>query len=126
MYIYLDNISMCMVLEIIETHILIGSAGLILGVFLTRLYYQRLVRNVTLGQVIEYSIIQNNIQEIARLSELLNTTLSDMKVQADSLRERILESQDIEKEHKQEVFTETNLLELEPKEEDDEDITDIT
>ena len=81
---------------------------------------------MTLGQVIEYSIIQNNIREIDRLSEILNSTLSDMKVQADSLRERILESQDIEKEHKQEVFTETNLLELEPKEEDEEDITDIT
>jgi hypothetical protein len=105
---------------------LIGSAGLILGVFLTRLYYQRLVRNVTLGQVIEYSIIQNNIQEIDRLSEILNSTLSDMRIQAESLRERILESQDIEKEHKQEVFTETNLLELEAEAEDEEDISDIT
>lgn len=126
MYIYLDCISMCMVLEILETHILIGSAGLILGIFLTRLYYQRLVRNVTLGQVIEYSIIQNNIQEISRLSEILNSTLSDMSAQADSLRERILESQDIEKEHKQEVFTESDILELESKAEDDDDISDIT
>lgn len=115
-----------MVLEILETHILIGSAGLILGIFLTRLYYQRLVRNVTLGQVIEYSIIQNNIQEISRLSEILNSTLSDMSAQADSLRERILESQDIEKEHKQEVFTESDILELESKAEDDDDISDIT
>ena len=101
-----------MVVEVYETHILIGSVSLLLGFIIARFYYKRIVRNVALGQVIDFSMIQNNVQNIEGLSSKLNDTISDMKMHTEELIEQIQACQDIEKSQQQSRFKENIFEEI--------------
>jgi hypothetical protein len=116
-----------MVIEVLETHVLIGTIGFVLGFIATRIYYKRIVRNVALGQVIDYSMIHNNVQQIESLSFKLNSTISDLKIHSDDLLEQMQDFQDIEKNHQQGLFKENSLFDLTQADtiKDDDEISDL-
>ena len=84
-------------IEVIETHIVMMIIGVILGVFATRFYYERTVKNVALGRIIEFSMITKSIQDLGQLSTSLNEIIQGMIRCGEELDEQLRFSHDIEK-----------------------------
>ena len=102
-------------IEVIETHIVMMIIGVILGVFATRFYYERTVKNVALGRIIEFSMITKSIQDLGQLSTSLNEIIQGMIRCGEELDEQLRFSHDIEKSY------ENNFNTPETDEEDPED-----
>jgi len=102
-------------IEVIETHIVMMIIGVILGVFATRFYYERTVKNVALGRIIEFSMITKSIQDLGQLSTNLNEIIQGMIRCGEELDEQLRFSHDIEKSY------ENNFKTPETDEEDPED-----
>jgi hypothetical protein len=84
-------------LDIIETYVVVGFFGLLIGFYVTRRYYQRTVRDVSLGKIIEVSFIENKIGELESQIVILNDALSSLKEISEALEEEVKNSHDIER-----------------------------
>lgn len=81
----------------IEDYFIIIFIGFIIGVIVTRYYYER-VLNRSLGRTIEGAVISNNVDRLRRKNRDLETILRQMMEECDSLTERIMRIRDIENE----------------------------
>lgn len=102
-------------IEVIETHIVMMIIGVILGVFVTRFYYERTVQNVALGRIIEFSMITKSIQDLGQHATTLNEIIQGMIRCSEELDEQLRFSHDIEKSYQ------NNFNTSETEEEDLED-----
>lgn len=84
-------------MEIFEPLVIAGFFCFIIGAYLTRLYYQRTVRDVSLGKIIEVSLIDTKIKELESQIKVLNNTILNLKEIGEALEEQVINSQDIEK-----------------------------
>ena len=84
-------------IEVIETHIVMTIIGFIVGVFTTKYYYERTVKNVALGRIIEFSMITKSIQNLNQLSSSLHEVIQGMNRCSEELDEQLRFSNDIEK-----------------------------
>ena len=75
----------------------VGFFGFLIGFYITRLYYQRTVRDASLGKIIEVSLIEKKINELEAQISILNNTVSSLKEIGESLEEQVRNSYDIEK-----------------------------
>jgi hypothetical protein len=105
-----------MVIQILETHLVIGFIGVIVGVFASRFYYRRTVRSSKLGQIIDYSLIQKQIQDIEKLSSDVRKAAIGLSESSDALLEQIKSTRDVESSVDQSLFSGGSLLDLESEE----------
>jgi hypothetical protein len=95
-------------IEVIETHIVMTIIGFIVGVFTTKYYYERTVKNVALGRIIEFSMITKSIQNLNQLSSSLHEVIQGMNRCSEELDEQLRFSNDIEKSYQNNFKTPEN------------------
>lgn len=83
-------------IEVLETHLLIGALGIVIGYLATRFYYNRQLRNLDISKVIEFSLITKNLGELTELSDKLNNILTSLKESGKELENQLYLARDIE------------------------------
>jgi hypothetical protein len=84
-------------LEYLENYLITGVIGLVVGFLLARRYYQNLVKNASIGKIIEYSLINNNLNDLETEVQKLNHCIQTLKGIGELLGEQISTVHDIEK-----------------------------
>ncbi len=85
-----------MVLEIIETYIVGGVVGFVVGVVVSRIYFKSRIESKTIGQVIEYAMIHENIARLSSMSASLYQLVADIQECSEEITEQLELTQDIE------------------------------
>ena len=88
-----------MVLEIIETYLIGGAVGFIVGVIVARIYFKSRIELKNIGQVIEYALIHDNIKQLNSMTESLNKLVADIDECSEEIMEKLEISRDIEAEY---------------------------
>ncbi len=88
-----------MVLEIIETYLIGGVAGFIVGVIVARIYFKSRIELKNIGQVIEYALIHENITQLNSMSESLTKLVADINECSEDIMEKLEITRDIEAEY---------------------------
>ena len=83
-------------LESIESYLVVLICGLILGAYISRLYYNRYIKSASLGKLIEFSLIGQPLDRLRERSGELNELMGRMMEIGLELQERLKESQDLE------------------------------
>jgi hypothetical protein len=83
-------------LESIESYLVVLICGLVLGAYLSRIYYNRYIRSASLGKLIEFSLIGQPLDRLRERSSELNDLVRRMMDLGVELQERLKESQDLE------------------------------
>ena len=87
-----------MVLEIIETYLIGGVVGFIVGVIVARIYFKSRIELKNIGQVIEYALIHENITQLNSMTESLTKLVADIDECSEENMEKLEISRDIEAE----------------------------
>jgi len=88
-----------MVLEIIETYLIGGVVGFIVGVIVARIYFKSRIELKNIGQVIEYALIHENITRLNSMTESLTKLVADIDECSEEIMEKLEISRDIEAEY---------------------------
>jgi hypothetical protein len=88
-----------MVLEIIETYLIGGVVGFIVGVIVARIYFKSRIELKNIGQVIEYALIHDNITALNSMTESLTKLVADIDECSEEIMEKLELSRDIEAEY---------------------------
>ena len=88
-----------MVLEIIETYLIGGVVGFIVGVIVARIYFKSRIELKNIGQVIEYALIHENITQLNSMTESLTKLVADIDECSEEIMEKLEISRDIEAEY---------------------------
>jgi uncharacterized membrane-anchored protein YhcB (DUF1043 family) len=83
-------------LEYYETYIVVLVGGVLIGVYLGRLYYRKSLRSVALEKVIEFSMIQKSLQSLQSFSKEFNELVSNIIEVGKELEEQLDDSKNIE------------------------------
>jgi uncharacterized membrane-anchored protein YhcB (DUF1043 family) len=106
-------------LEYYETYIVVLIAGILIGAYLARLYYRKSIRSVALEKVIEFSMIQNSLQNLQSFSEQFNELISNIVEVGRELEEQLNDSKNIEYLYRENFKKENENNESKLKEEKD-------
>ena len=85
-----------MIWRILEDYFVIFSIGLVFGVIIARYYYER-ATNQSLGRIIEGVMISETVDELFRQSKELESLITKMRSESDSLLDQIKRIRDIER-----------------------------
>jgi len=85
-----------MVTEVIETHVLVGIVGVIIGAAISRFYFQRRIQQKNIGQAIEFAVIEKQIIQLESMMKKHNGLVDEIKACSDEISERIELIRDIE------------------------------
>ena len=100
-----------MVVRVVETHLLIGLICFIIGFIASRYYYSSVVRASMLGQIIDYSLIRDNVTELASFSSSLHNLVTEMKKRVDGLNSQMHITRNMEKLYEIDMFGITAISE---------------
>ena len=85
-----------MVLEIIETYLIGGVVGFVVGVVVSRIYFKSRIESKAIGQVIEYAMIHGNIERLSSMSASLSQLVADIQECSEEITEQLELTKDIE------------------------------
>ena len=85
-------------LEIIETYLIGGVVGFAVGVVVSRIYFKSKIELKTIGQVIEYSLIHDNIKRLNSMTSSLSKLVEDMAECSEEVIDKLELTKDIETE----------------------------
>ncbi|MGD2142335.1 MAG: hypothetical protein PVH79_02510 [Candidatus Bathyarchaeota archaeon] len=85
-----------MVLEILESYIIGGFVGFLAGLVAARFYFRSRMSVRSIGQLIEYSLIENEISRLGSLAVLLERLVKDIRECSGEITEKLEISSDIE------------------------------
>lgn len=106
-------------LEPYETYIVVLILGVFVGAYLARLYYRKSIRSVALEKVIEFSMIQNSLQDLHSFSEQFNELVSNIIEAGRDLEEQLNDSKNIEYLYRENFKKENENSEAKLKDEKD-------
>lgn len=85
-----------LVLEVIETYLVGGVIGFVVGVVVARIYFKSRIELKNIGQVIEYSLIHENITRLNSMTSNLAQLVDEMKDCSEDITEKLEQTKDIE------------------------------
>lgn len=80
----------------IESYLVVLICGFIIGVYVSKLYYNRYIVSASLGKLIEFSLIGQPLDRLRKQSRELNELMGHMMDIGLELQERLKESKDME------------------------------
>ena len=85
-----------MLIDAIESYLIVGALGFIGGIVISRIYFKSKYETKALGQLIDYSMIDNKINELHSMTTILNRLVFDIKENSEDITEKIELIKDIE------------------------------
>lgn len=85
-----------MVLEVIETYLIVGVVGFIVGVIVARIYFKSKIESKTIGQIIEYAMIHQNVTQLSSMTASLSKLVAGISECSEEITEQLEIVKDIE------------------------------
>jgi len=85
-----------MVLEVIETYLLVGVVGFVVGIIVSRIYFKSKIESKTIGQVIEYAMIHQNVTRLSSMTASLSQLVAGISECSEEITEQLEIVKDIE------------------------------
>jgi len=85
-----------MVLEVIETYLIVGVVGFVVGIIVSRIYFKSKIESKTIGQIIEYAMIHQNVTQLSSMTASLSKLVASISECSEEITEQLEIVKDIE------------------------------
>jgi peptidoglycan hydrolase CwlO-like protein len=84
------------VLEVIETYLIGGAVGFVVGVIVSRIYFKSKIESKTIGHMIEYAMIRQNVTQLSSMTASLSKLVAGISECSEEITEQLEIIKDIE------------------------------